>query len=82
MKNYEKLGKNQYTLHVPSTEKELEKLESENLSENELKDSADFWGRKYLETTGADQLKSLVSKNKVYAKVEEKMVCSTPICFF
>lgn len=61
LKNYEKLGKNQYTLKVPATEHELKKLESENLTELDLINSAYFWGYKYLETTRVDHLKSLVS---------------------
>lgn len=54
---------------MPSTEKELEKLESENMSEKDMVDSLHFWGEKYTETTGVDHLKSLVSNKKNYEKI-------------
>lgn len=47
-------------LKIPSTEMELEKLESENYSAKVLSDGAMFWTNKYYTTTGVDHLKSLV----------------------
>lgn len=63
------MGKTQYTLKVPSTEEELEKLESEKLSGEDLSKSATFWVNKYFETTGADHLKSLVNGVNLLKKI-------------
>ena len=48
-------------MKVSETEAELEKLESDNLSAENLAGIAEFWMKKYYQTSGVDHLKSLVN---------------------
>lgn len=59
MRNYEKLGANQYMMEPEMTKEEI--AEATELENGCYMKRVHFWAKKYHQTTGADHIKCLVS---------------------